>query len=80
MKTTFVVSILILFLSVTNIDAFVQRFHFSLTESTRKQLHVRGGDTRLQLVINPATASILAGSIAGAVGVGKRFQNPTSRF
>lgn len=41
---------------------------------SKSLLQVRGGSTQLRLVLNPAAASVLAGSIAGAVGVGKNVE------
>lgn len=70
------ISILVIFCKSVCVVAFVPNGQPKvLTDIKSKSLlQVRGGSTQLRLVLNPAAASVLAGSIAGAVGVGKNFE------
>jgi len=59
-----------LLLSTLTIQAF--QCHQALPQRPRDWLRIRGGD-RSRLQLSPTAASLLAGSIAGAIGVGVAF-------
>lgn len=70
-------SVLILIYHLVSIAAFVPLSKPSIKDIKSKSLlQVRGGSTQLRLVLNPAAASVLAGSIAGAIGVGEKNKMP----
>jgi hypothetical protein len=72
-KAILLKSILILFYHFVCIAAYVPLGKPSIKDIKSKSLlQVRGGSTQLRLVLNPAAASVLAGSIAGAIGVGEK--------